>query len=209
MGLAGRLGPATGGVERGVRDAQRRAQEEGEKRGVGVREVRVKRDEEGRIVRVGDGERDGNEIGGRGAARRLTAAERRFADRGLRDPLNNLDGVSCPRDGSAVAEDEFDGFMDEHASNANLPAIDGDVQNGSEQEHTVVGNLEASALQLRSLPRRKRRQSAREKEWVGKLVAKYGRHNVAGMARDSRLNVMQQSEGDIRRRVGLYLERPR
>ena len=45
-----------------------------------------------------------------------------------------------------------------------------------------------------------RNQSEREKEWVGTLVEKYG-EDYGKMARDRKLNMWQQSEGDIRRRV--------
>lgn len=45
-----------------------------------------------------------------------------------------------------------------------------------------------------------RHQSKREEEWVLRLVEKYGDDFVA-MARDRKLNPMQQSAGDLRRRV--------
>ncbi|KAL8631070.1 hypothetical protein Q9189_003181 [Teloschistes chrysophthalmus] len=47
--------------------------------------------------------------------------------------------------------------------------------------------------------KRPRKQSRREEEWVEALVEKYG-DDVGGMARDRKLNPMQQSEGDIGRR---------
>lgn len=45
-----------------------------------------------------------------------------------------------------------------------------------------------------------RKQSAREEEWIEKMVEKYG-DDYGKMVKDRKLNVMQQSEGDIRRRV--------
>lgn len=54
--------------------------------------------------------------------------------------------------------------------------------------------------------RRPRQQSKREEEWVEKLVARHG-DNILAMARDKKLNPMQQSEGDIRRRVRIWKER--
>ncbi|CAI7571222.1 hypothetical protein N7533_007157 [Penicillium manginii] len=45
-----------------------------------------------------------------------------------------------------------------------------------------------------------RHQSTREEEWVMRLVEKYG-DDFAAMARDRKLNPMQQSVGDLRRRV--------
>ncbi|KAJ5103971.1 hypothetical protein N7532_004500 [Penicillium argentinense] len=45
-----------------------------------------------------------------------------------------------------------------------------------------------------------RHQSKREEEWVMRLVEKHG-DNYAAMARDRKLNPMQQSVGDLRRRI--------
>ena len=50
-----------------------------------------------------------------------------------------------------------------------------------------------------------RKQSKREEEWVERLVDKYG-HDFVKMARDRKLNPMQQSEGDLRRRVRRWRE---
>ncbi|KAJ9426529.1 ribosome biogenesis protein Nop16 [Fusarium oxysporum] len=47
---------------------------------------------------------------------------------------------------------------------------------------------------------KKRHQSTREKEWLDKLVAKYGDDTVA-MARDRKLNPMQQTAADIAKRI--------
>jgi nucleolar protein 16 len=46
----------------------------------------------------------------------------------------------------------------------------------------------------------KRKQSDREREWIERLVGRWG-ENYGKMARDRRLNPMQQTETDIRRRV--------
>lgn len=56
---------------------------------------------------------------------------------------------------------------------------------------------EAARLATRQRPRQ---QSRREEEWIAGLVQKYG-DNVAAMARDKKLNPMQQTEADIARRV--------
>jgi nucleolar protein 16 len=48
-----------------------------------------------------------------------------------------------------------------------------------------------------------RKQSRREQEWVERLVEKHA-DNYGAMFRDTVLNPMQQSEGDIKRRVGLW-----
>ncbi|KAI9853522.1 MAG: Nucleolar protein 16 [Vezdaea acicularis] len=50
-----------------------------------------------------------------------------------------------------------------------------------------------------------RKQSKREEEWVERLVDKYG-DDFVKMARDRKLNPMQQSEGDLRKRVRRWRE---
>jgi nucleolar protein 16 len=67
----------------------------------------------------------------------------------------------------------------------------------------VVAALEAQAEEEAAQLARKKRprqQSKREEEWIAALVGKYGK-DVTAMARDRRLNPMQQSEADIGRRV--------
>jgi nucleolar protein 16 len=67
----------------------------------------------------------------------------------------------------------------------------------------VVAALEAQAEEEAAQLARKKRprqQSKREEEWIAALVGRYG-EDVGAMARDRRLNPMQQSEADIGRRV--------
>ena len=98
----------------------------------------------------------------------------------LNDPLNDLED-SDP--------EEWTGF-------ANVPA-------GNPSATTVVQQLEAQALSgVRKAPRK---QSAREQEWIQRLVEKYG-DNYGAMFRDRKLNPMQQSEGDIKNRVKKWKE---
>jgi len=97
----------------------------------------------------------------------------------LNDPLNDLED-SDP--------EEWTGF-------ANVPA--------GTPATTVVQQLEAQALSgVRKAPRK---QSAREQEWIQRLVEKYG-DNYGAMFRDRKLNPMQQSEGDIKSRVKRWKE---
>lgn len=49
-------------------------------------------------------------------------------------------------------------------------------------------------------PKKVRHLSEREAEWLGKLVAKHG-EDTRAMARDARLNPMQQTAADIARRL--------
>lgn len=67
----------------------------------------------------------------------------------------------------------------------------------------VVAALEREAAEEEATMARKkqpRKQSHREEEWIAKLVEKYG-DDVPKMVRDRRLNPMQQSEGDLKRRI--------
>ncbi|KAL8869824.1 MAG: hypothetical protein Q9174_003981 [Haloplaca sp. 1 TL-2023] len=71
------------------------------------------------------------------------------------------------------------------------------------EQGTVIKELVRQAEN--AAPKRKRKQSQREEEWVQRLVEKWG-EDLGGMARDRKLNPMQQSEGDIGRRVRAWRE---
>jgi len=67
----------------------------------------------------------------------------------------------------------------------------------------VVAQLEAEvAEEEESLAKKKqpRKQSQREEEWIARLVEKHG-DDIKAMVRDRKFNSMQQTEGDISRRV--------
>lgn len=67
----------------------------------------------------------------------------------------------------------------------------------------VVRELEKQAsIEVKKKPRQ---QSKREEEWIANLVAMYG-EDYARMVRDRKLNPMQQSEGDLRRRIRRWNE---
>lgn len=74
--------------------------------------------------------------------------------------------------------------------------------------HTLTDVEEANTDVVRSLleqsaaggASRPRHQSEREVEWLGKLVAKHG-DDYRAMARDARLNPMQQTASDIAKRI--------
>ncbi|KAK8241631.1 nucleolar protein 16 [Phyllosticta capitalensis] len=104
----------------------------------------------------------------------------------LNDPLNDLDSDE---------DDEWHGIRDQHELPAKSKKGDGAAGN---EGSSVIAQLEAVAASgERKAPRK---QSEREQEWVARLVAKYG-NNYARMSRDMKLNPMQQSEGDIKKRV--------
>ncbi|KAH8433034.1 nucleolar protein 16 [Aspergillus melleus] len=66
----------------------------------------------------------------------------------------------------------------------------------------IVKQLERQAAQEGEDVKTKkpRHQSSREAEWIQRLVDRHG-DDIAAMFRDRKLNPMQQSEGDIRRRI--------
>jgi len=109
------------------------------------------------------------------------ASQRRAARNPLNDPLNSDD------------EDEED-----EAGEEDVEASGGD--------RGIVPELEEAAKY--SKKKRPRMQSEREREWVERLVNKHG-NNWGAMVRDRRLNPQQQTEGDIKRRVGLWERRKR
>jgi nucleolar protein 16 len=67
----------------------------------------------------------------------------------------------------------------------------------------IVRRLEEQARN--AAPKKPRKQSTREAEWVAQLVAKYA-DDYTKLVRDRRLNPMQQSEGDLKRRVRRWRE---
>ncbi|KAI1260457.1 ribosome biogenesis protein Nop16 [Xylariaceae sp. FL1019] len=94
----------------------------------------------------------------------------------LHDPLLHLDTDS---DASSSEEaEEWDGFEGERSE--------------------VVKQLETDAN--RPIEKKPRVASSREVEWLESLVAKHG-NDVKAMSKDRKLNPMQQTEGDISRRL--------
>lgn len=73
----------------------------------------------------------------------------------------------------------------------------------STKSSEVVAELEAQAEEEATIlakKRRPRQQSKREEEWIARLADKYG-DDTRAMAIDVKLNPMQQSEGDLARRL--------
>jgi nucleolar protein 16 len=82
------------------------------------------------------------------------------------------------------------------------------VESGPRPTPGVVRALEQQASrEEEALKKRKpRTQSKREEEWIGSLIEKHG-DNVRAMVRDRKLNPMQQTEGDLQRRIRRWKER--
>ncbi|KAK2052768.1 ribosome biogenesis protein Nop16 [Colletotrichum caudatum] len=95
----------------------------------------------------------------------------------LNDPLNALE--SDAEDGGPGEDEGWGGIDDE-----NRPE--------------VIRLLEKEAA--RPTVKKQRHISQQEREWLERLVARHG-DDVAAMARDRKLNPMQQTEGDIARRI--------
>jgi nucleolar protein 16 len=105
----------------------------------------------------------------------------------LNDPLQALDSDN---------ESEFGGFEDVEMEDESGDEVDAEAQR-------IVHELEEQA---RMVPeKRVRKQSVREREWIERLVGRYG-EDVRAMARDRKLNPMQQTEADIARRVTKWRE---
>ncbi|KAI0166996.1 ribosome biogenesis protein Nop16 [Hypoxylon sp. FL1284] len=99
-------------------------------------------------------------------------------DNPLNDPLNDLES-----DGEEEAE-EWDGIGDDNDDSAGGGGI--------------FSQLEAEAN--RPVVKKKRKPSSREVEWLQRLVDRHG-DDTGAMARDRKLNPMQQTEADIARRI--------
>lgn len=102
----------------------------------------------------------------------------------LNDPLNDI--LSDDEDADMDGQSDWEGVEEETTDTRDAVSS------------KVVAELED--LAAREKKKEPRRQSAREKEWVGRLVAAHGDDTMA-MVRDRRLNQMQQTEPDIARRV--------
>ena len=96
----------------------------------------------------------------------------------LNDPLNELE--------EEEGEMEWNGF-------AMVPE-----RSENEPQNPVISELEEAARNgVRKAPRK---QSEREGEWLERLVNKYG-EDYGRMSRDLKLNPMQQTAADIKKRV--------
>ncbi|KAJ1329387.1 Ribosome biogenesis protein Nop16 [Microdochium nivale] len=139
-----------------------------------IGEVRVERDASGKIIRILD----------ETTTMTTTTGPKKGSSRPnpLNDPLNALDSDDSDGDEEEEEAAEEWGGIDE----AELP------------EGNIIKQLEEEAN--RPQVKVPRGQSAREREWLEGLVARHG-SNLAAMARDRRLNPMQQTAADIGRRI--------
>ena len=183
LGLTSKLNKHTGGRERKADDIIRqREQREGDTEGDrGAREdglAIASRRMRGQRVEIGEVavERDAQ-----GKIVRVIGQEEGKANP-LNDPLNALDSDS---------EDEGWQGLDQHLTR-HVP-----LPTAAEQTEVVRG-LEAEAS--RHVAKYRPKQSAGERDFVVELVAKYG-DDYTAMTRDMKINYMQRSEGDLKRRI--------
>ncbi|KAK5170171.1 Ribosome biogenesis protein Nop16 [Saxophila tyrrhenica] len=108
----------------------------------------------------------------------------------LNDPLNDLDSES---------DDDMEESFDQHGSV--YPTAS---QNGTQPKTDVVARLEDEAS--RPAPKYQRKQSEGEIAFIEELVRKHG-DDYGAMARDMKVNYMQRSEGDLKKRVKKWRER--
>ncbi|RMZ85211.1 hypothetical protein DV738_g406, partial [Chaetothyriales sp. CBS 135597] len=101
--------------------------------------------------------------------------------------------------------DEDHGADDNPLNDPLNDILDEPQQGSSAPVKGVIAELEREAAREAEAvaKRRPRQQSQREEEWLSRLVAKYGQDTRA-MARDRKLNPMQQTEGDLKRRLRKY-----
>jgi nucleolar protein 16 len=107
-------------------------------------------------------------------------------DNPLNDPLNDIESEDDDEEGHTEEEEESGGAKEKSADGG---------------ETKVVDLLEAEAS--RPTEAHKRHQSQQEREWLARLVARHG-DDTAAMARDLKLNPMQQTAANIRKKLNIY-----
>ncbi len=158
--------------------------------------ARIVRDEgTGEVVRI---VYDGDDGGDGGMKRKKKGGvERMWAGRRLVDVLGSEDE---DEDGNKVVGDtQHDLIVGDSGDGGLLLDMDGGEERGK-----VVQQLAKQASMTGGV-KRPRKQSQREEEWVERLVRRHGK-DVEAMARDRKLNPMQQSKGDIGKRIRMWRE---
>lgn len=109
----------------------------------------------------------------------------------LRDPLNEIESPSSSAvlDKDKEEEEEWGGIDSDSPEEA---------ARKERKRPLVVRELERLANQPVEKP--ERHQSEREREWLERLVARHG-DDVSAMARDAKLNPMQQTAADLNKRL--------
>jgi nucleolar protein 16 len=109
----------------------------------------------------------------------------------LNDPLNELESDSEDDTGIFSLRNQHDAVVKKPSSAHSTAVTD------------TVKQLEAEAS--RPVTKYKRKQPDGEREFIEDLVRKYG-DDVGKMARDTKINYMQRSEGDLKKRIKRWRE---
>ena len=188
LGLTAKLNKNTGGVEKTLLDVEREQEEDedegGRRKDNNALSMTAARRPERLDVTEARIERDP----GSGRILKVVDDGKIVGGNPLNDSLNDLDSDSD--------DAKFEGFdRNPTITNARLAS--------KPAKTPVVAALEDHAS--RPAAKYKRKQSDGERAFIEELVRKYG-EDFAAMARDLRINYMQRSEGDLRRRVGRWRE---
>jgi len=193
LGLTAKLNKHTGGVEKKAQDVQRMREQmedeaEGRPRKDDALAINTARNRKERLdVQEAKIERDPKT----GRILRVIEPEGGMRKANpLNDPLNELD----------TDEEDDDGrkeLFDQHGH------VVPDAGEGVEAMTDVVKKLEQEAS--KPVAKRKQHQSEGERAFVVELVKKYG-DDFEKMARDTEINYMQRSQGDLKRRVKKWRE---
>ncbi|KAI0490803.1 ribosome biogenesis protein Nop16 [Xylaria cf. heliscus] len=174
LGLVGRLRAPTGGVEPKLRPSSSSSSSSKPTTATASKNPFAIHGAKGPVATEAQVERDEN-----GKIIRVISSERKRPNP-LNDPLVELDTDSEAESGDGREDaEEWGGF-------------EGDENN------EIVRQLESEAN--RPVEKKPRTASSREAEWLQTLVDRYG-DNTAAMARDRRLNPMQQTAADIAKRI--------
>ncbi|KAI1310113.1 ribosome biogenesis protein Nop16 [Xylaria venustula] len=171
LGLVQRLRAPTGGIDRKLQTSTTSAKPTASKNPFAIHGA----DAQGAAAVSAEVqvERDEN-----GKIVRVVSTEKRRRPNPLNDPLVELDTDSEAESAAEDAE-EWGGFE-------------------GEEENEIVRQLEDEAN--RPVEKKPRTVSTREAEWLQELVDRHG-DDTAAMARDRKLNPMQQTAADIARRI--------
>lgn len=174
LGLTVKLNKSTGGTEKKISDILNDVEEEVDPLNITTASKRKKEQLDVSEAKI---ERDPE------TGKILRVVDEKIArPNPLNDPLNDLD--------SDDEEEEWNGI----SNSQHLESQVGEV--GAKTE--TVQALEAAAR--RPAAKHKRRQPEGEVQFLEELVEKYG-EDYAKMARDTKINYMQRSEGDLKRRI--------
>lgn len=197
LGLAAKLNKFTGGTEKKVSDLRQRGGGRGGEEGLdeewhGLDEVdplnitsSSKRKKQQLDLTEAKIERDPET----GAILRIIAQDV-VEPNPLNDPLAEFDSDD---------EDEHDAVFNIRNQHANT----GNTAKFTDAKTETVKALEAQAA--RPAAKYKRRQPEGEVQFIEELVQKYG-EDYGKMARDTKINYMQRSEGDLKKRIKKWKE---